>query len=119
MGVGIVRGAALAWAVGLAGQAWPQISAPVGQVGDGQRADEPPSRHVYAFPDEAKEPLDDAAHVRNAVARFNQVKGVTDAERDAAWARIQAAAERFGVNVRARDWRELKPRKPPPSAAPG
>ena len=36
----------------------------------------------FAFPKERKEPLHDAAHVRNAVARFNQVKGVSDAERD-------------------------------------
>ena len=46
----------------------------------------------FAFPKERKEPLNDADHVRNAVARFNQVKGVSDDERDAAWKRIKAAA---------------------------
>lgn len=61
----------------------------------------------FAFPDERKEPLNDAAHVRNAIARFDQVEGVTDAERDRAWARIRAAADRFGVEVSASDWREL------------
>jgi hypothetical protein len=62
----------------------------------------------YAFPRERKEPLEDAKHVRNAVARFNQVKGVTDAERDEAWARIEAAAKTFGVHLQERSWRELK-----------
>ena len=63
----------------------------------------------YAFPKERKEPLEDARHVRNAVARFNQVKGVSDAERDEAWDRIQAAAKKFGVELEERSWRELKP----------
>jgi hypothetical protein len=53
----------------------------------------------FAFPKERKEPLNDASHVRNAIARFNQVEGVTDAERDAAWRRIKAAAKRFGVDA--------------------
>ena len=61
----------------------------------------------FAFPHERKEPLTDAAHVRNAVARFDQVEGVTDAERDRAWRRIRAAARRYGVEISARGWREL------------
>ena len=61
----------------------------------------------YAFPKEEKEPIRDAAHVRNAIARFNQVKDVTDAERDAAWKRIKTAAKKFGVEVNEGDWREL------------
>ena len=61
----------------------------------------------YAFPDEEKEPLTDAAHVRNAIARFNQVKDVTDTERDAAWKRIRTAAKKFGVEVKEETWREL------------
>jgi len=56
----------------------------------------------YAFPKEEKEPLNDAAHVRNAIARFDQVKGVTEAERTAAWKRIKAAAKKFGVEVEAK-----------------
>ena len=47
----------------------------------------------FAFPKERKEPLENASHVRNAVSRFNQVEGVTDEERDAAWKRIQKAAK--------------------------
>ena len=61
----------------------------------------------FAFPKERKAPLEDAAHVRNAVARFNQVKGVSDAERDAAWKRIQAAAKKHGVELNEMSWREI------------
>jgi hypothetical protein len=54
----------------------------------------------FAFPKQRKEPLENASHVRNAVARFNQVKGFTEAERRAAWKRIESAAKRYGVEVR-------------------
>jgi hypothetical protein len=61
----------------------------------------------FAFPEERKEPLTDARHVRNAIARFDQVEGVSDAERDQAWQRILAAAKRFDVEVSASGWRDL------------
>ena len=61
----------------------------------------------FAFPKERKEPLNDADHVRNAVARFNQVKGVSDDERDAAWKRIKKAADKYGVEVHEKSWHEL------------
>jgi len=64
-------------------------------------------RSEFAFPEQRKEPITDAAHVRNAIARFDQVEGVTDAERDRAWKRILAAAKRYDVNVSESDWREL------------
>jgi hypothetical protein len=64
-------------------------------------------KSTFAFPDERKEPLPDAKHVRNAIARFDQVKGVTDAERDRAWNRIRKAAKKFGVKVEEKDWHEL------------
>ena len=67
------------------------------------------SSQRFAFPKERKEPLNDARHVRNAIARFDQVEGVSDAERAAAWRRIKAAAKKFGVEVRERSWRELMP----------
>ena len=62
----------------------------------------------FAFPKERKEPIHDAAHVRNAIARFNQVEGVSDEERDAAWKRIKSAAKKHGVDVKEKSWRELK-----------
>jgi len=61
----------------------------------------------FAFPKERKEPIHDAAHVRNAIARFTQVQGVTDSERDAAWKRIKSAAKIHKVELNAQDWREL------------
>ena len=62
---------------------------------------------AFAFPKESKEPLENATHVRNAISRFNQVKDVSDDERDAAWTRIKAAAKRFDVEVREKSWREI------------
>jgi len=61
----------------------------------------------FAFPRERKEPLTDARHVRNAIARFDQVEGVSDAERDQAWQRILAAAKRYDVQVSESSWRDL------------
>ncbi len=69
--------------------------------------DDMPKRE-FAFPKQRKEPLEDAGHVRNAIARFNQVKDVSDEERDAAWQRILAAARKFDVEVAEGSWRELK-----------
>ena len=64
----------------------------------------------FAFPKERKEPLNNASHVRNAIARFNQVEGVSDSDRDDAWSRIkQAAKEAWRGGQReelARDWEE-------------
>jgi hypothetical protein len=62
---------------------------------------------AFAFPKERKEPLTDARHVRNAVARFDQVEGVSDSERDRAWRRIRAAARKYGVEIEVRGWRNL------------
>ncbi len=61
----------------------------------------------FAFPEQRKEPLVDARHVRNAVARFNQVEGVSDDDRDKAWARIRTAARKYDVEVSEKDWRDL------------
>jgi hypothetical protein len=61
----------------------------------------------FAFPSQRKEPLTDARHVRNAIARFDQVEGVSDAERDRAWKRILSAAKRYDVEVSVAGWRDL------------
>jgi hypothetical protein len=65
------------------------------------------SKEKFAFPKQRKEPIHDAAHVRNAVARFDQVEGVSDSDRDAAWRRIRSAARQYGVEIEARGWRSL------------
>lgn len=62
---------------------------------------------VYAFPKERKEPLTDAQHVRNAVARFDQVIGVTDEERELAFKNIEKAAGYYGVNLSETSWHDL------------
>ena len=62
---------------------------------------------AYAFTKARKEPLTDAKHVRNAVARFDQVQDVTDAERDEAFANIKAAAKHYGVDMTEKSWLEL------------
>ena len=64
------------------------------------------SKGSFAFPKQRKEPLENASHVRNAVARFNQVKDVSDDERDEAWKRIKAAAKKHGVEISEKSWRE-------------
>lgn len=61
----------------------------------------------FAFPKQRKEPLTDPSHVRNAIARFDQVEGVSDAERDEAWKRILAAAKRHHIEVSESSWRDL------------
>ena len=61
----------------------------------------------FAFPKERKEPLNNASHVRNAIARFDQVEGVSDSERDDAWRRIKQAAKKHGVEVNEKSWREI------------
>ncbi|TPG18876.1 hypothetical protein EAH79_02250 [Sphingomonas koreensis] len=61
----------------------------------------------FAFPEQRKEPIENAAHVRAAIARFNQVKDVSDAERDEAWKHIKAAAKKFDVEISEKSWRDI------------
>ena len=72
---------------------------------------------VYAFPKERKEPLTDAGHIKNALARFDQVEGVSDAERDLAFANIKKAAQHYGVDVTETSWRDLGSRPHTPNPA--
>jgi hypothetical protein len=76
-----------------------------GQLDDSARDALPDS--VFAFPDQRKEPLTDASHVQNALARFDQVKDVSDDDRDLAFANIQEAAKHYGVDVAEGSWRDL------------
>lgn len=65
------------------------------------------SDSTYAFPKERKEPLNDASHVRNAIARFDQVKGVSDSEREQAFKKIKSAAKKEGVDMPETSWKQL------------
>ncbi len=62
---------------------------------------------VFAFPKQRKEPLTDAQHVRNAVARFDQVIDVSDDDRALAFANIEKAADYYDVDLSETDWHEL------------
>jgi len=62
---------------------------------------------VYAFPKQRKEPLTDVQHVRNAVARFDQVIDVSDADRALAFANIEKAAQYYDVNLSETSWHGL------------
>ena len=73
---------------------------------DTARRDAVPAKQ-FAFEKQRKEPLENATHVRNAIARFNQVKDVTDDERDKAWGHIRAAARTYGVEMGEGSWREV------------
>jgi hypothetical protein len=70
-----------------------------------KRSDIPDS--AYAYPKERKEPLTDARHVRNAVARFDQVVGVSDEERAIAFANIKKAAKYYDVDLSETSWHDL------------
>ena len=63
---------------------------------------------VFASPKQRKEPLTDAPHVKNALARFNQVQAVSDEDRDLVFANIQEAAKHYGVDITEAKWHELQ-----------
>ena len=62
---------------------------------------------VFAFPNQRKEPIIDAQHVRNAVARFDQVIEVSEADRALAFANIEKAAHYYNVNLSETNWHQL------------
>ena len=62
---------------------------------------------VFAFPNQRKEPLTDAQHVRNAVARFDQVIDVSDDDRALAFANIEEAARYYNVDLSETSWHDL------------
>jgi hypothetical protein len=70
-----------------------------------ERSDLPDS--VFAFPEQRKEPLTDAKHVRNAIARFDQTTGVSDADRELAFTNIKKAADHYGVEMNETGWKQL------------
>lgn len=86
-----------------------------GELSTKQKNDLPES--VFAFPKQRKEPLTDAEHVQNALARFDQVKGVSDADRDLAFANIKKAAKHYDVEIAEDDWHQLGKRPHTKNAA--
>jgi hypothetical protein len=86
-----------------------------GELSTDERNDLPES--AFAFPKDRKEPLTDADHVQNALARFDQVDDVSDDDRDLAFANIKKAARHYGVDVAEDSWHDLgkKPHTDNPS----
>jgi len=83
----------------------PEVLARHGRLSTADKALLPST--AFAFPRARKEPMTDAAHVRDAMARFNQVRGVTDAERDLAFVNFQKAAGHFNIQMKETDWHQL------------
>ncbi|MBI3942548.1 MAG: hypothetical protein HY326_05995 [Chloroflexi bacterium] len=76
-----------------------------GDLSTAEKNDLPES--VFAFPKQRKEPLTDANHVKNALARFDQVKDVSDADRDLAFANIKKAAKHYHIEIEEESWHDL------------
>ncbi len=83
----------------------PHSSATQGRLSKIEKDSLPSS--AFAFPRTRKEPMTDATHVRDAMARFNQVKNVTDSERDQAFSNIQKAAQYFDIKMKECDWHQF------------
>jgi hypothetical protein len=83
----------------------PMKKTPHGELSTADKNDLP--KHIFAFPEQRKEPLTDEEHVRNALARFDQVKDVSDEDRELAFRNIKKAAKHFGVDIEEDDWRDL------------
>jgi hypothetical protein len=80
-------------------------SATHGRLSTAEKFSLPPSS--FAVPRTRKEPMTDATHVRDAMARFKQVKDVTDSERDLAFSNIQRAAKHFDIQMKETDWHQF------------
>jgi len=62
---------------------------------------------IFAFPKQRQEPLTDAEHVQNALARFDQVQTVSDSDHDLAFANSKKVAKHYGVDMVETSWRDL------------
>jgi hypothetical protein len=62
---------------------------------------------AFAFPAARKEPMTYPTHVRDAMARFDQVQGATDAEKDLAFSNLQKAAKHFDIHITETDWHQF------------
>jgi class 3 adenylate cyclase len=74
------------------------VSSVVARLESTDRAKLPASAFAYVDPQGRRRlPIHDAAHVRNALARFNQVKFEDERAREQARTRLLRAAKRFGI----------------------
>ena len=73
-------------------------------------AEQPQNLHVQPYQRNQQAERGVPLHVARSTlsyARFDQVEGVSDREREAAWRRIRAAARKYGVEIKVRGWRQL------------
>jgi hypothetical protein len=75
--------------------------------GDASHLEAGSRRHRFAARDAARQRVRLSHRAEGAVARFGEVRGVTEAERAQAFANIKAAAGYYGVNVKASSWHDL------------
>ncbi len=76
-----------------------------GKLSTAEKNDLPES--VFAFPKQKKEAMTDASHVRNAMARFDQVKDVSDEDREQSFASIKKAAKHYNIDVQEKSWKDF------------
>ena len=69
---------------------------------------------AFAFPSRRMLPLTGEGHVRSAIESFTGVEGVSDEEREIAFANIQRAAGFYRVPMTETDWRQLGTRQMKP-----
>lgn len=71
----------------------------------------PKAQHAYAPSDNASDwkfPIHDADHVKAALSRFGQDKGIPESARPKVWARILRAADAHGVHVSDRSYKKAE-----------
>jgi len=91
----------------------PYISAKHGRLSKADR--DSLSTTAFAFPHTRKEPMTDATHVIDAMARFDQVEDVTDSERDLAFSNILKAAKHFDIQMKETNWHQFGSRHATPT----
>jgi len=83
----------------------PEKAAKQGRLSAAEKNNMPAT--AFAFPAVRKEPMTNPTHVRDAMARFNQVEGVTDVEKDLAFSNIKKAAKHFDIKMNQTDWHQF------------
>ncbi len=78
---------------------------PYPALGEIKEEDLPDS--AFAFPRQRKEPLIDVHHLTQALLHIPQVDGVSDADREVAFANIKKAARYYGIGIPDKDWHDL------------
>ncbi len=76
-----------------------------GKLSTAEKNDLP--ENVFAFPKQKKEAMTDASHVRNAMARCNQVKDISDEDPEQSFASIKKAAKHYTIDMQEKSWKDF------------